>query len=85
MKMKSWLLLLPLGCIAGGVAAQYAGPDAAPAPAASVAGPDTAQMPAPERAARSEAQPRQGADMRHCLDRKTLRAIIRCAEPGRKP
>ena len=28
---------------------------------------------------------RQGADMRHCLDKKTTQAIIRCAEPGRKP
>ncbi|MBS1184809.1 MAG: hypothetical protein H6R09_410 [Proteobacteria bacterium] len=28
---------------------------------------------------------RQGGDMRHCLNKKTDKAIIRCAEPGRKP
>ena len=28
---------------------------------------------------------RQGSDMRHCLNKKRTQAIIRCAEPGRKP
>jgi hypothetical protein len=85
MKTKSWLMLLPLWGAAGCAMAQYAAPDAAPAPAASVAVPEMAEMPAQDRAARPDARPRQGADMRHCLDFKTLKAIIRCAEPGRKP
>lgn len=34
---------------------------------------------------KAPARRRQGADMRHCLDKKDPKAIIRCAEPGRKP
>jgi hypothetical protein len=40
------------------------------------------QEQAPER--KAKARPRQGADMRHCLDKQDSKAIIRCAEPGRK-
>lgn len=41
--------------------------------------------PVQEHAATRKAKPRQGTDMRRCLNLKTSEAIIRCAEPGRKP
>jgi hypothetical protein len=85
MKTKFGLVLLPLVCAASVAIAQDAGPDAAPPSAASVAVPDKAPTPAPDQAASPAARPRQGADMRHCLGLKTTKAIIRCAEPGRKP
>ena len=85
MKMKTWLMLLPLLCTASVVMAQDVGPDAATPQAGSVAVPDKAQAPAPDQAASPVAKQRQGADMRHCLGLKTYKAIIRCAEPGRKP
>ena len=53
----------------------------APEPAATVA----PQPAARDKAAAPRPKQRQGADMRHCLDRKDAKAIIRCAEPGRKP
>lgn len=46
-------------------------------------------VPAEQASAKAPAgakpQRRQGADMRHCLGLKDNKAIIRCAEPGRKP
>lgn len=41
--------------------------------------------PVQDQAATRKAKLRQGADMRRCLNLKTNEAIIRCAEPGRKP
>ena len=90
MKMKIGLMLLPLLCAAGVAWGQGAEPGAAAAPA-----PEAAQVPD-----RNPVQPRtdvrdshdrymgkqrQGRDMRRCLKLKTNAAIIRCAEPGRKP
>ena len=39
---------------------------------------------AQDRAARPKAKPRQGGDVRHCLDLKTRTEIIRCSETRRK-
>lgn len=77
MKMKIGLMTLPLLCAANLALAQDAMPAAAAAPADSAEAP--AQM-APNKPLR-----RQGRDMRRCLKLKTNVAIIRCAEPGRKP
>lgn len=52
--------------------------DAAPPPAPASSDQAAAAVPA-------EPKRRQGADMRHCLELKDNKAIIRCAEPGRKP
>ena len=88
MKMKTWLMILPLL----GAASVAMGQDAAPA--AGVA-PDAAQAPDRDQVQprtdvrdshdRYRGKRRQGRDMRRCLDLKTDAAIIRCAEPGRKP
>ena len=84
MKTKIGLMLLPLLCVTGAAMAQDAAPpEAAPAPAEAVAAPVTAQAPA--QLAPSKPVQRQGRDMRRCLKLKTNEAIIRCAEPGRKP
>lgn len=58
-----------------------------PAWAQDAAPPLPAPAPAEQAAAAASAEPkrRQGADMRHCLELKDNAAIIRCAEPGRKP
>lgn len=75
--MKIGFTLLPLSLLAGMALA------------------DEVMSPAPDKATAAEAaaaptgaapsKRRQGADMRHCLDLKDNKAIIRCAEPGRKP
>lgn len=85
--MKIMLILLPL-LVAANVAM---GQGVEPVPPAI----DEAQVPD-----RSQVQPRaevrdshdrymrkqrQGRDMRRCLNLQTNEAIIRCAEPGRKP
>lgn len=83
MKMKIGLMTLPLLCAANLALAQDATPAAAAAPA------DTAEAPAmvqaPAQMAPNKPIRRQGRDMRRCLKLKTNAAIIRCAEPGRKP
>lgn len=75
--MKIGFILLPLAMLAGAALADEVMPPApAEAPAAQAA-----------KAPATSAKPkrRHGADMRHCLDLKDDKAIIRCAEPGRKP
>lgn len=83
MKTKIGLMTLPLLCAANLALAQDAMPAAAAAPA------DTAEAPATVQASAQMApgkpMRRQGRDMRRCLKLKTNEAIIRCAEPGRKP
>lgn len=75
--MKIALMLLPLSLLAGGAFAddvmRAVPTEARPAPAAASAEPAAK----PKR--------RQGADMRHCLELKDNKAIIRCAESGRRP
>lgn len=86
--MKILLMMLPLLVAANVAMGQGVEPEAASPP-------DGAQVPN-----RSQVQPRtevrdshdrymgkqrQGRDMRRCLSLKTNEAIIRCAEPGRKP
>ena len=87
MKMKIWLIALPLLCAAGVAMGQGVEPGAAAAPEAQA--PDKSQV-QPRTDVRDShdrymAKPRQGRDMRRCLNLKTNEAIIRCAEPGRKP
>lgn len=81
MKMKTALMMLPLLC-AGGAMAQEGTQQPTPA-AEPVAAQEQARV--QEQATVRKEVRRQGADMRHCLDLKDSRAIIRCAEPGRKP
>lgn len=81
MKMKIGLMALPLLCAVNLALAQDATPTAAPADTAET--PATAQAPA--QMAPGKMLRRQGRDMRRCLKLKTNEAIIRCAEPGRKP
>ncbi|MBW8372295.1 MAG: hypothetical protein K0M66_15185 [Thiobacillus sp.] len=77
--MKIWFIALPLLAVAGAGRAQDVEPAVEPAATAAP------QPSARDKAAAPRPKQRQGADMRHCLDRKDARAIIRCAEPGRKP
>lgn len=83
MKTTIKLMAVPLLCGASVAMAQEAAqPEAARAtePAAV-----QEQVVVQERVTTRKEVRRQGADMRHCLDRKDSKAIIRCAEPGRKP
>ena len=86
--MKILLMLLPLLCAAGVAMGQGVEPEVAVAP-------DEAQTPDKNQVQRRVdvrdshdrhmGNLRQGRDMRRCLNLKTNEAIIRCAEPGRKP
>ena len=78
--MNIRLMALPLLCVAGVATAEGVGKDAMGAQGESVA----VQEQVREKATAGKMK-RQGGDMRHCLDKKTDKAIIRCAEPGRKP
>lgn len=81
MKMRTAAVLLALfGTAPIAIAQDVMPPDAPPEPAAAPASLDKQQQAAQRTAVR-----RQGADMRHCLDIKDRRAIIRCAERGRRP
>lgn len=84
MRMTIVWSVLPLLFVAGSTMAQEAAPAAEPAAAVA---PAVAAEPvqARERTTSRASVQRQGADMRHCLKLKDSRAIIRCAEPGRKP
>lgn len=81
MKMKTAGVLLSLFGTATIAIAQDVVPQDAP--------PERAAAPAPPekqpQAAKRAADRRQGVDMRHCLDIQDRRAIIRCAERGRRP
>ncbi len=81
MKMKIGLMTLPLLCAANLALAQDATPTAAPTDTAET----QAMAQAPAQMAPAKTLRRQGSDMRRCLKLKTNEAIIRCAEPGRKP
>ncbi|MBI3432977.1 MAG: hypothetical protein HY018_12295 [Hydrogenophilales bacterium] len=86
MKMKIGLMLLL--CAAGVAWGQDTEPGAAAASDAAQA-PDSNQV-QPRTDVRDShdrymGKQRQGRDMRRCLKLKTNAAIIRCAEPGRKP
>jgi hypothetical protein len=78
--MNIRLMALPLLCVVGVAMAEGGGKDAMGPQGESVA----AQEQVREKATAGKVK-RQGGDMRHCLDKKTNKAIIRCAEPGRKP
>ncbi|MBN8771465.1 MAG: hypothetical protein J0I46_07875 [Thiobacillus sp.] len=83
MKRTIGWMTLPLLCAANLALAQDAMPAAAAAPADTAEAPATVQAPA--QMAPNKPMRRQGRDMRRCLKLKTNAAIIRCAEPGRKP
>ena len=87
MKMKTSLMMLSLLCVTGIAPAQSADdPAAAVAPSAAPdKQPGLPQGEVRDSHDRYRGKPRQGRDMRRCLDQKTDAAIIRCAEPGRKP
>lgn len=71
--MKYRFIVWPLGMLAGAALAQDVPPPPASPPAA-------AAVEAPA----AKPQRRLGADMRHCLELKDDKSIIRCAERGRK-
>ncbi|MDP1929601.1 MAG: hypothetical protein Q8K62_13935 [Thiobacillus sp.] len=86
--MKILLMMLPLLVAVNVAMGQGVEPEAA-------AVPDEAQAPDKNQVQRRGdvrdshdrymGNLRQGRDMRRCLNLKTNEAIIRCAEPGRKP
>lgn len=82
--MKMLLMVLPLMCAAGAALAQGSAPDGAPG-VETMQEQEQPQAPAQAQLATRPVMQRQGADMRRCLQLKSNRAIIRCAERGRKP
>lgn len=80
MKTKIGLMVLPLLVAAGGAIAQEGAQQGAAEPAVA-----QEQVQVQARAEKRKDVRRQGADMRPCLDLKSNAAVIRCAEPGRKP
>jgi hypothetical protein len=82
METKPGWMILPLLCVAGIAMAQDMEKDNRVEPAEPVAA--RVQVQAQEKTTATRVK-RQGGDMRHCLDKKRTQAIIRCAEPGRKP
>lgn len=88
MKTKTWLMALPVLCMAGLAMAQGAAQDEGQVQSEAqvreeVQVREEAQV--QEQKPTSSTRKRQGADMRHCLDKKDPKDVIRCAEPGRKP
>jgi hypothetical protein len=80
MKTKIGLMILLLLVAAGGAIAQEGAQQGAAEPAVA-----QEQVQVQARAEKRKEVRRQGADMRPCLDLKSNAAVIRCAEPGRKP
>lgn len=76
------LMALPLLCVVGVATAAGGEKEAMGAQGEPVAVQDKVQA---QEQMTVRGVKRQGGDMRHCLDKKTTKAIIRCAEPGRKP
>ena len=97
MRTISWLIALPALCVAGAALAQDAARDEAQLQEQVQLQEQTQveeQVQTREQTrdkAQVQPQPaskvkrRQGADMRHCLDKTDPKEVIRCAEPGRKP
>jgi hemolysin activation/secretion protein len=94
MKTKTWLMALPVLCMAAVAMAQGAAEDEAQVQSEAQAREearareeaqveDTAPVQVQEQ--KPSTRKRQGADMRHCLDKQDPKEISRCAEPGRKP
>lgn len=83
MKTTTGWMILPLLCAASIAMAQEGGQQESAGAAAPVAAQAPVQV--QEQATVRQTVRRQGADMRRCLQLKTNAAIIRCAEPGRKP
>ncbi len=82
--MKVVLMTLPFVCAAAGALAQEVEPQGA-ARAETTQALEKIQAPAVPGKETGQDTRRQGADMRHCLELKDSRGIIRCAEPGRRP
>ncbi|WP_324780916.1 hypothetical protein [Thiobacillus sedimenti] len=82
MSKAIWFGMLPLLCGAGVAMAQAEAQGGAPAAEEAAAPPQVS--PAGQHVSRHAVR-RQGQDMRRCLKLGTNAAIIRCAEPGRKP
>lgn len=77
--MKIWLMMLPLVCaasvsMADGIEGETPDQTAAAAEKA----------PATQSASRQRGRSLPHGDMRHCLDLKSSKAIIRCSESRRK-
>lgn len=85
MKTTTGWKILPLLCAASVAMAQEGGQQDAAGGAEPVAAQESVQVQAQQQATVRKDVRRQGADMRRCLELKTNAAIIRCAEPGRKP
>jgi hypothetical protein len=88
MKTKTWLVALPILCMAGVAMAQSAAQDEAQVQSEAQAREEAQvreEVQVQEQKPTASTRKRQGADMRHCLDKKDPKEISRCAEPGRKP
>lgn len=86
--MNILLMMLPLLVVANGAMGQGVEPEAASTlDGAQVLDKNQVQPRAEVRDSHDRYMgiQRQGRDMRRCLNLKTNQAIIRCAEPGRKP
>jgi hypothetical protein len=88
MKLNIRWTLLPLAALAGVALAQAEGAAGMTAQEreqererVQAQEPVPAQPPARRGASKAT---RQGGDMRHCLEKSSTQAIIRCAEPGRR-
>lgn len=86
--MKTWLITLPLLFAVNVAMAQGVEKEGAAAQPEAVAAPERAQTEAQTRAATQTSATsrtkRQGGDMRHCLNRKGNKEIIRCTEQKRR-
>lgn len=85
--MKSWLMTLLLVVAGAAMAQGDAGAGTAGQEAVAAQEPAQAQGRAQTRVQSTnkagKPRPRQGGDIRHCLDRKTNKAIHRCAASKR--
>lgn len=82
--MKSWLMMLPLLCMGSMAMAQGdAGAGAAMGEAVAAQEQTQVQTQTQTQSKAAKSRPRQGGDIRYCLDRKTNQAIHRCAASKR--
>lgn len=85
--MKTWLMMLPLVCAVNAAMAQGAetgGPAAQTEPVKTQEMARTQENAQTREKATASRNKRQGGDLRHCLDRKTNKEIIRCSEKNRR-